>query len=120
MPKATIWTEIRNDLETDIRLGRFAAGTKLPTEAELAARFGVNRHTVRRAIASLVEAGLALSRQGAGVSVASPLQRVPTPGPRGVGVEPEVAKEALRMAAYKLPVKARVIERKNVGGEKIK
>ena len=36
------------------------------------------------------------------------------------GVEPEVAKEALRMAAYKLPVKARVIERKNVGGEKIK
>ena len=55
MPKATIWTEIRNDLETDIRLGRFAAGTKLPTEAELAARFGVNRHTVRRAIASLVD-----------------------------------------------------------------
>ena len=36
------------------------------------------------------------------------------------GVEHEVAKEALRMAAYKLPVKARVIERKNVGGEKIK
>jgi len=69
MPKATIWTEIRDDLETDIRLGRFVAGTKLPTEAELAARFGVNRHTVRRAIASLVEAGLALSRQGAGVFV---------------------------------------------------
>ena len=36
------------------------------------------------------------------------------------GVEPDIAKEALRMAAYKLPVKARVIERKNVGGEKVK
>ena len=36
------------------------------------------------------------------------------------GVEPEVAKEALRMAAYKLPVKARVVERKDVGGEKVK
>ena len=36
------------------------------------------------------------------------------------GVEPEVAKEALRMDAYKLPVKARVVERKDVGGEKVK
>ena len=36
------------------------------------------------------------------------------------GVEPEIAKEALRMAAYKLPVKARVVERKDVGGGKVK
>lgn len=69
MPKATIWTEIRAELEKDIQLGRFAAGTKLPTEAELSARFGVNRHTVRRAIADLVTAGALKSRQGAGVFV---------------------------------------------------
>ncbi len=44
-------------------------GDKLPTEAALAARFGVNRHTVRRAIASLSEAGLTHAQRGAGVFV---------------------------------------------------
>jgi len=35
------------------------------------------------------------------------------------GVESDVAKAALAMAAYKLPCKARVIPRKDVGGEKV-
>ncbi|MBL3579946.1 phosphonate metabolism transcriptional regulator PhnF, partial [Rhodovulum visakhapatnamense] len=46
-------------------------GDKLPTEADLARRFGVNRHTVRRALADLAEARLVHARRGSGVYVAA-------------------------------------------------
>lgn len=42
---------------------------RLPTEAALARRFGVNRHTVRHALAQLVEEGLVRTRRGAGAFV---------------------------------------------------
>ncbi|MCQ8781248.1 phosphonate metabolism transcriptional regulator PhnF [Mangrovibrevibacter kandeliae] len=42
---------------------------KLPVESELAARFGVNRHTVRRAIAALAAEGLVRSERGRGTFV---------------------------------------------------
>eukprot|EP01041_Mallomonas_annulata_P037256 gene37256-60512_t len=51
--------------------GLYPAGAKLPTEAALSARFGVNRHTVRHALADLAARGLVVSRRGAGVFVAS-------------------------------------------------
>lgn len=44
---------------------------RLPPEAELAARFGVNRHTVRHATRVLADEGLLYSRRGAGVFVAA-------------------------------------------------
>jgi len=50
--------------------GEYAPGDKLPTEAALAARFGVNRHTVRRALGAMAESGLVHARRGAGVFVA--------------------------------------------------
>ncbi|MEM8732358.1 MAG: phosphonate metabolism transcriptional regulator PhnF [Pseudomonadota bacterium] len=62
----TIWQAIRESLAADIDEGRYAPGDKLPTEAALARRFGVNRHTVRRAVASLVDAGVVYSRRGSG------------------------------------------------------
>lgn len=43
----------------------------MPTEAQLAARFGVNRHTVRHALSHLVEGGLVRTRRGAGAFVAA-------------------------------------------------
>ena len=43
----------------------------MPTEADLSARFGVNRHTVRRALADMAERGLVHARRGAGVFVAA-------------------------------------------------
>ncbi len=46
-------------------------GDKLPTEAALADRFGVNRHTVRHGMSALVEEGLVRTRRGAGVFVAA-------------------------------------------------
>lgn len=74
-PKRTpIWQSIANSLTEDIAEGRYGPGDKLPTEAELSGRFGVNRHTVRHALKSLSENGLVHTRRGAGVFVA----QVPT------------------------------------------
>lgn len=66
---AAIWQRILDALEKDIAKGRYRAGDKLPTEAELAARFAVNRHTVRRALAALSEAGRIHVRRGSGAYV---------------------------------------------------
>jgi GntR family transcriptional regulator, phosphonate transport system regulatory protein len=61
-----VWRQIAHRLEGDLRTGGLEAGAKLPTEAELAARFTVNRHTVRRAIADLAARGLVRVEQGRG------------------------------------------------------
>ncbi|MGZ9724155.1 phosphonate metabolism transcriptional regulator PhnF [Rhizobium miluonense] len=61
-----LWRKILIELEEGIGKGRFAPGEKLPTEAALAAHFGANRHTIRRAIARLQERGIVRSEQGRG------------------------------------------------------
>lgn len=68
--KTPLWRSIADALTNDIATGRYRPGDRLPTEAELSARFGVNRHTVRRGLAALAEAGLTHARRGAGVFVA--------------------------------------------------
>jgi GntR family transcriptional regulator len=52
------------------RIGRYAPGEQIPTEAELTRAFGVARVTVRRAIAQLIQAGVLESRHGAGTFIA--------------------------------------------------
>ncbi len=71
MGRTAIWTSIRDAVSAEIAQGHYAPGDKLPTEARLAERFGVNRHTVRRALAALGDAGLTHARRGAGVFVAA-------------------------------------------------
>lgn len=66
-----IYREIEDTLRREIGEGRYRPGDKLPTEAVLATRFGVNRHTVRRALAELGASGLTHARRGAGVFVAA-------------------------------------------------
>lgn len=70
-PRTPIWQAIAAALRGDISEGRYTAGDKLPTEAALAERFGVNRHTVRHALSQLVEDGLVRTRRGAGAFVAA-------------------------------------------------
>lgn len=70
MTRTPVWKSIAKTLTADITNGHYGAGDKLPTEAALAARFGVNRHTVRRALADMAGAGLVHARRGAGVFVA--------------------------------------------------
>lgn len=63
------WRQIADALSAAIRGGEWPAGAQLPTEAALSARFGVNRHTVRRALATLAEGGLVRTTQGRGTFV---------------------------------------------------
>lgn len=69
--KTPIWQAIADALRSDLAEGRYSPGDKLPTEAALAERFGVNRHTVRHGISALVEEGLIRTRRGAGAFVAA-------------------------------------------------
>ncbi len=69
MTKTPIWRSIAEELKGAMADGQYPAGAKLPTEAVLADRFGVNRHTVRHAVRYLAEAGLVHSRRGSGVFV---------------------------------------------------
>ncbi len=74
-----------------VRLGIVAPGEPLPSERDLATRFGVSRDTVREAIRSLSDAGFVVSRRGryGGTFVADHL---PPPGEpnsvEGVVLEP--------------------------------
>lgn len=68
-PRSALWRGIAQTLAGEIARGHVAPGDRLPTEAELAARFGVNRHTVRHALADLAAQGLVHARRGAGVFV---------------------------------------------------
>jgi GntR family transcriptional regulator, phosphonate transport system regulatory protein len=65
----SFWRRIADELEQSIANGAFLRGDKMPGEIEMAARFGVNRHTVRRAIAALAERGLVRAERGSGTFV---------------------------------------------------
>ena len=69
MPRTPIWKSIAETLESEISAGHYGPGDQLPTEAALSARFDVNRHTVRRALADMAERGIVQSRRGSGVYV---------------------------------------------------
>ncbi|NHR07508.1 phosphonate metabolism transcriptional regulator PhnF [Chromobacterium haemolyticum] len=64
-----VWRQIENSLAEQIAIGGLRAGERLPTELQLAERFCVNRHTIRRAVATLVERGLLRVEQGRGTFV---------------------------------------------------
>ena len=64
----TRYQEIAALLEVELR-NHYRCGDYLPAESQLAARYEVNRHTLRRAIDQLVEKGWVQRRQGIGVLV---------------------------------------------------
>jgi len=76
-----LWRQIAAAIEGAITQGRHAPGERLPTEAELAARYGVNRHTLRRAMEALEARGLVRVEQGRGSFVAEDVLDYPL-GPR--------------------------------------
>ncbi len=64
-----LWRQIEVALTDDIRSGKIAGGIRLPSAGELAARLGVNRHTVRRALTALAQRGLLRVEFGRGTFV---------------------------------------------------
>ena len=68
-PKWGQWQSIEEELSRDIASGTLPARSQLPTEMEIMQRFGVGRHTVRRAISELAAAGKVRVEQGRGTFV---------------------------------------------------
>jgi GntR family transcriptional regulator, phosphonate transport system regulatory protein len=71
LTSTSVWSSIENALADDIASGHLPPGVKLDGEYQLAARFGVNRHTVRQAIGQLAAKGLVHVRHGIGTFVAN-------------------------------------------------
>jgi GntR family phosphonate transport system transcriptional regulator len=67
-----LWRQVADGIERGIADGRFVAGEKLPGEVEIAETYRVNRHTVRRALATLAERGLVRAERGSGTYVEAP------------------------------------------------
>ncbi|MCU0569843.1 MAG: phosphonate metabolism transcriptional regulator PhnF [Oculatellaceae cyanobacterium Prado106] len=68
---APLYIQIAEELRHNIEQSVYPVGGQLPTEAELSTRFGVNRHTLRRAIEVLRNEGLVRVDRGRGSFVAA-------------------------------------------------
>jgi GntR family phosphonate transport system transcriptional regulator len=67
--RESFWVRIASDIAAAIAQGAYQPGQRLPSEHALAEQFGVNRHTIRRSIASLCTQGLLRATQGSGTYV---------------------------------------------------
>ncbi len=72
---ASLYRKVAEDIKAAIAAGEYAAGTRLPSEHELAERYSVSRGTIRQAFAALRAHGVIASRRGARRGVVG--------GPRG-------------------------------------
>ena len=64
-----LWRQIADRMRLAINNGDFDQTGMMPPEVALAARFGVNRHTVRSAMAALAEEGIVRPIQGIGTRI---------------------------------------------------
>ncbi|UCI31756.1 phosphonate metabolism transcriptional regulator PhnF [Mesorhizobium sp. B4-1-4] len=64
-----LWRQIGETLADEITNGVLSPGTRVPAAPDLALRFGVNRHTVLRALAHLQDEGLVRIERGRGAFV---------------------------------------------------
>ncbi|MBK6459936.1 MAG: FadR family transcriptional regulator [Myxococcales bacterium] len=69
--RSSVVDAVAEQLQAEILAGRLAAGARLPSERELALALGVNRLTLRAALARLEALGLVTTRHGAGTLVTS-------------------------------------------------
>ena len=67
-----LWRQVADGIERGIADGTYPSGDKLPGETEIAEIYRVNRHTVRRALATLAERGLVRAERGSGTYVEAP------------------------------------------------
>lgn len=68
-PEHSFWARIAHEIADAIWRGVYVPGERLPSEHSLAEQYGVNRHTIRRSLASLGQIGLVRSSQGSGTYV---------------------------------------------------
>ncbi len=68
--RSSVVDAVADRLRGEILAGRLAAGSRLPSERELSLALGVNRLTLRAALARLEAMGLVVTRHGSGTEVA--------------------------------------------------
>lgn len=78
------YQQLASLLKDGIEQGRYSAGHRLPSEAELCAEHGVSRTTVRQALSELEALKYILRKQGGGTYI-----RAGFPGPNPDGVDQE-------------------------------
>jgi DNA-binding FadR family transcriptional regulator len=69
--RSSVVDAVADRLRNEILAGRLAAGSRLPSERELSLALGVNRLTLRAALARLEAMGLVTTRHGSGTEVAA-------------------------------------------------
>lgn len=67
--RESFWLRIAAQISEAISCGTYPPGERLPSEHALAEQFGVNRHTIRKSLASLSSQGLVRVTQGSGTYV---------------------------------------------------
>ena len=67
-----LYVKIRESLRQQIASGELERGQKLPSEDDLASKFGVSRMTVRQGTSDLIDEGLLYRRHGVGTFVTLP------------------------------------------------
>ncbi len=64
-----LWRQIADRIRSNIAEGHYDLNGMVPPETQLAEEFGVNRHTVRAAIAALAQEGIVRAVQGRGTLI---------------------------------------------------
>ncbi|WIY82408.1 GntR family transcriptional regulator [Propionimicrobium sp. PCR01-08-3] len=70
--RATLVSRISGELRGELAAGNYPVGSKLPSETELATRFGASRPTVRAALRELQALSLVRTQHGLGTFVTDP------------------------------------------------
>ena len=73
----TLADQVTGVLLQEIKGNKFPVNSRLPSEAEMAARFGVSRTVIREAVSRLKSEGLVGTRQGSGTRVLEPNRATP-------------------------------------------
>lgn len=70
--QSPLYRQIAELIREKIEKGEYRFGQFIPSERELAQKYGVNRMTIRKALSLLIEAGLLLPKPGKGTYVNRP------------------------------------------------
>lgn len=90
-------TQIERALRAEIVSARWPSGSKLPPEPELSRRLGVNRGTLRRALAGLTAAGWLTATRGRGTFVTDTVK--PSIAQRFRSLSEDLADQGVRFTA---------------------
>jgi DNA-binding FadR family transcriptional regulator len=87
-PRTSLADSAADSIRAEISAGRWAVGSRIPIEPQLAQLLGVSRGTVREAVKTLVSRGLLEVRQGSGTYVRS-------------GFDPSSSLQKMRLASLR-------------------